>query len=137
MLFFVPLGVERLLGKRLAVGFLAVCVVAQGLWQWEYRGSSRSEAAAQSARIIEQRFSGSDLLIQNSEVYVELPPNPHWLYLPTPGTAEFIPESMRDLTGKDRCLPVIRKMVTRGPRATTLSGAYVYIAPPLDCQTVH
>lgn len=138
LLPFVSLGARKLLGSRTVLWVLCGCIAAQGLWQYGHGGSSAATSAAEAARIIRQRFPNTDLIIQNSEIYAELPPNPHWLYLPTPGTAELIPGKRGQLPLQDACLPVIRKMTREGEwlgknQARFLAEKYVYADPSPSC----
>ncbi len=137
LLPFVPAGLRRIL-PRLWVPILVFFLVVQGLWQLDHRGSTRSLAAFETAKIITQRYTRQHLLIQHPEVYVRLPESPFWLYYPLPGTGELIPKQLLELTPVQRCFPRVRKAndsdrALYGDTLVQLSGGYRIIPPPSDC----
>lgn len=109
LLATVPIGFLRFLPKPAVNVILLFFITAQGFWQLDHRGSSRSTAAAEAASIIEERYPDQDLLVQHPEIFVRLPENPHWLYYPLRGTRELLPEAMIELSPEQQCFFRIRK----------------------------
>ena len=109
LLPFVPVGAAKLFGKKFAIVVLVSIAIAQGIWQFQHRGAGRGSALAETVRIVQQDYATTDLLIEHSEVFAQLPENPHWLFLmrerlsPTITDPIVIPDSMR-------CFAHLRKL---------------------------
>ncbi len=109
LLPFVPTGAAKIFGKKLAIAVLVSIAIAQGTWQFQHRGAGRGGALAETIRIVKQDFATTDLLIEQAEVFAQLPENPHWLFLmrerlsPTMTDALVIPETAR-------CFARLRKL---------------------------
>lgn len=138
LLPFVPIGLQTILKKRFADIALIAIVVLQGIWQFDYRGASKSAEEAGVADAIVRRFSEKPLIIQQAEIFVRLPENPRWLFLTNPLLTRHIPAPFGLLSATQRCLPVLRKFGGEEfqdfrERAQGIGGRYFVIAPPATC----
>lgn len=153
LLAFVPTGasliMERAVGivsptfaKRIAgimtALMLSVIVLWQATWQFQHRGSGFGTASAMAADILEKQYRDTDLLIEESELYAQLPENPRWLYLVRDRVSPSMPEIFRTPNTTQRCFTRIRKlsyeeMEEYGDTAIPI-GSYHVLPPPVDCQ---
>lgn len=139
LLPFVPAGARSLLGKKIAILFLIAAAVAQGLWQLDHRGASRSKAPEHVTEFVEQNFAGNPVIVQQAEIFVRVPRRHNVLFLTNPLITARLPEDLSTLTPLQKCMPVIRRL---GPdeekqffgRLLTLSGSYFLIDPPPECR---
>jgi 4-amino-4-deoxy-L-arabinose transferase-like glycosyltransferase len=122
LLSFVPVGVYGVFGNRWGRLILLVCVAAQSWWQWDHRGSTRSEEAAQAATVLEERYRDTSLIVRHSEVFVRDPYVPNWLFLPLPEIASYAPTEYVHLSESLQCVPQLWKMPLEEQRAL---GAFV------------
>lgn len=139
LLAFVPAGFRMIFTKRTATFMLAGIVVAQTWWQWDHRGSRRTTEAADSAAILAQSYTETELLFVRPEVYVQLPYNPHWQYLSDEFQARTY-SAFADLPilQEQHCMAIVQKIgleqqAQYGSRLTPLSGRYFIVAPPAEC----
>lgn len=138
LLPFVPMGMQATLKKPLAGITLATVIALQGIWQFDHRGASYNAEAANVAQSIVQNFSEKPLIIQQAEIYVRLPENPHWLFLTNPLITQRLPSPLGRLSADQHCMPLLRKLNAeelhdRGERAQNIGGRYFIIAPPPSC----
>lgn len=126
LLSFVTFGVRRLLGNRWGGAVLVVCIAAQSWWQWDYRGSTRSEEAAQAATILKERHRDTPLIIRHSEVFVRDPYVSQWLFLPLPAIASYAPEEYVRLSEGMQCYPQLWKVPLHEQAALGAAAEQVY-----------
>ncbi len=138
LLPFVPIGLQTIFKKRFADVVLVVLVVLQGIWQLDHRGASKSAEETAVADAIVREFSERPLIIQQAEMFVRLPENPHWLFLTNPLLTRRLPNPLGILSETHRCMPLLRKLGGEelqkfGGRAQGIGGRYFIIAPPPSC----
>lgn len=138
LLPFVPIGMETVFKKRLAGIALAVILAIQGGWQLSHRGARRSTEEKDVVHMIAQDFAESPLIIQQAEIFVRLPENPHWLFLTNPLLTRHIPAPFGIFSTLQRCLPVLRKLGEQERKGweghtQNVGGSYFIIAPSASC----
>lgn len=126
LLSFVPVGVRHVFGNRYRGAVLLVCIAAQSWWQWDHRGSTRSEEAAQAAAVLEEHYRDIPLIIRHSEVFVRDPYVPHWLFLPLPEIASYAPEEYVRLSESLQCHPQLWKVPMQQQAALGAAVEQVY-----------
>jgi len=140
LLPFVPDGAGVLLKRKLAAALLGAVVLAQFFYQLDHRGAGTVTVTGESADILERDFRGTELVVQEPAIFVELPENPRWTFLSTElearryGEFENLP-----LAQEEHCLPVVRQTpanragIYGEERLTKLAGSYYLIGPPASC----
>ncbi|PIR50204.1 hypothetical protein COU79_00700 [Candidatus Peregrinibacteria bacterium CG10_big_fil_rev_8_21_14_0_10_54_7] len=127
---FVVIAVSSTLPKKIAVALLLFFILVQGYWQWDYRGSSRSTAAAEAAEYIEEHLQSRNLIIQVAPVYVRLEQNPNWYFLTNPILTSRLPKELVTFSGEHRCTGLLRGWEEGDKNRYTIAGKYVLIPPP-------
>lgn len=135
---FVPLGMIRVLRTKSSAILLSAIVVSQTAWQFTHQGSGRDAALAQAVTIVQERFADTDLLVEEPEVFAQLPENPHWLYLPRDGVSPTMPTMFKTPDESMRCFARLRKLneeetVEYKERATPVGG-YAILLPADGCR---
>lgn len=139
LFLFLPLGARIVLGHRAGTLLLLVIVALQGLWQYQYKGSSPSTSGRDAAQELMMHWQETTMIIKEPEVFFRLSENPRWL---------FFSEEMRDGSRRPpeiqkkmeetRCLPLLRR-VSRdefnfpSAEATQVIGRYFLFPSPADC----
>jgi len=111
--------------------------LAQGIWQFQHRGSGRGAALAETVRAVQEQYAETDLLIEHAEVFAQLPENPHWYFLmrerlsPTLTEPLTIPERLR-------CFAHLRKLTETEIPAYEKTGRpvgsyWIIPSPELGC----
>lgn len=139
LLPFVPIGLASIISARMAAYLMLLIAIAQGLWQWDHRGSSISapETIA-AAQIIARDYAHTPIIIRNAELYVQLPSNARWLYLPDVCNASYVPAEISTLSARQQCMIQVRrtsvtdkKMIPGAMR--DLLGGYKLFVPADGC----
>ncbi|MSR87479.1 phospholipid carrier-dependent glycosyltransferase [Candidatus Peribacteria bacterium] len=118
-----------------AMGFI---VLWQADWQIEHRGSGFGTASAMAAKILQEKYRDTDLLIEESELFAQLPENPHWLYLVRDRVSPSMPEIYRIPNPQQRCFQHVRKLSYEeleeyGDTALAM-GSYHLLPRPVNCR---
>ena len=109
LLPFVPAGAWFLLRKRPGAAVLLLILLAQTYWQLTHRGSSTSTEGREAAAYVMEHYAGRDLIVEQTEVFARLQPDPRWRFL-MPGLSFSMPERFRTVSG-DLCrIPLLRKL---------------------------
>jgi len=150
LLPFVPIGLETTLSlcswktqikKPLIALILSGIILLQGWWQLDHRGASRSTEAEDVAHALQKGFTEEPMVIQQAEVFVQLPYNRHWFFLTNPKITERLPETVVQYSDTTRCLPVLLKLSEQSvqdwnDRITHVSGRYYLVElPDASCPT--
>lgn len=136
---FVPAGMMVLLvERRMAMLGLAAFAALQGTWQLTHFGSGYGTALAETVRVVKEEYAETDLLIEQAEVFAQLPENPHWFFLVRDRVSPSMPEMFMNPTGKLRCFKRLRKLndeelETYGGAAVRVGNAHV-IPPLANCR---
>jgi len=139
LLPFVPGGALRLLGRRFAGPVLFFFILAQSWWQLTYRGSSWIREGELAATEVQEHFAETAMVIEQPEVYVRLPENPHWLFLSDEmKTRDYAGFAGIPKTQAEHCLAVLRKIGdpdarAYGSRMKQVYGRYYLLLPEEDC----
>lgn len=137
LLPFVPAGIVRLLRRRIASIALALIVCVQGVWQLSHRGAGQGTALAETVRIVEENYAETNLLIEQAEVYAQLPWNPqHWRFLIRDRVSPTMPASFLNPDNPERCWKRLRKLnadelALYGKNAVRVGNAHIIPSP--DC----
>lgn len=141
LLPFVPVGLERVLGRRIAAALMICFITAQFWWQWDHRGSRRTDEGVRAAEALQKNFSSTRMVMLQPDIFVRLPENPQWLFL----SEEFLRRDSERFRGlpirqEDHCLPIMKKLTDEEKasyegRLTTVYGRYYVVAPPQSCET--
>jgi 4-amino-4-deoxy-L-arabinose transferase-like glycosyltransferase len=139
LLPFVAAGAWKILGKTFGTVVLVAIVIVQGTWQFDHRGSGQSGAMLQAIELVKSEYMNTDLLIEESEVFVQLPQNPRWLYLIRDAVSPTMPTEYQIPGPHLRCRKHFRKLSGEevqeyGDRARQAGGSYYIIPPPEDCE---
>ncbi len=154
LLPFVPAGIITILEKirrtvatawlpaRSVYGatflILGVMVLAQGIWQWQYKGSSFGTASAETVDLLESDYRDTDLLIEEAELFAQLPDNPRWLYLIRYGISPSMPELFMTPTPEQRCFRRVKKLSAEESNklgdTVVRVGNYHILPAPVDCR---
>ncbi|MBI1813313.1 glycosyltransferase family 39 protein [Candidatus Peregrinibacteria bacterium] len=132
LLAFVPDGARRLFGKRMGAIVLVVIIAAQAYWQWDHRGSSQSLESGRAAQVLMRTYVNQDLLIAQTEVFSQLPMNPHWLFL-IPNLSFSMPAAFHTVSGMLCSVPILLKVSPEDQRKyrpeqlSTVAGRYVLV----------
>lgn len=137
LLIFVPTGAERLAGRKLSALLMTLFVLLQGTWQFQHRGSGIGTELAKTVRIVREDYAKTDLLIEQAEVFAQLPENPHWLFISRPGFSATWPERFSAPDERQRCFLRLRKLSEQevtdwGEKAVPAGNSFIIPAPP-DC----
>jgi len=137
LIAFVPLGTERLLGRKMAAIVLTAIILLQGIWQLDHRGSGLGTGAVETVQILQEQYIQEPLFIEESEIFAQLPENPLWLFLIRDGVSPTMPIEFRTPSAATRCRRHLRKLnaaeeLLYGDRAARV-GNYFIIPPPADC----
>ena len=140
----VPMGIYSVLRQKFFVhGLLLFFIAAQAYWQYDYRGSSRTDEAFVTTNIIQESYADTQLLIVESEVYVMLPQdNPNWVFLTRAFNSrkyDVLAHLPVDRAQYD-CYPILRRMSMteqreRPDEIVPLYKRYVLEKPSGDCPT--
>jgi 4-amino-4-deoxy-L-arabinose transferase-like glycosyltransferase len=138
LLPFVPAGMVVLLHRRIAAALLSLIILLQGMWQLMYRGAGQGTALAETVAVVKSEYAETDLLIEQAEVFVQLPRNPHWLFLIRDRVSPTMPEQYMNPTGPERCWKHLRKLNSDelafyAKKAVKAGNAYV-VPPPANCR---
>ena len=141
LLPFVPAGAFALPAPRkvMMTGLGIICV-AQFWWQFTHRGSSTATESGEAAIVVMQDFAERDLLIEQAEIFAQLPLNPHWRFV-IPNLSFSMPEEYGTVSGALCRIPLLRKMTeeqipaftTEGAKVTRVAGRIYLIEPPYPC----
>ena len=138
LLPFVPFGVEFIGGRKPAMAILSVIIAAQGVWQLQHRGSGFGTASAEGARIVQEQYAETNLLIEEAELMAQLPENPHWLYLIRERVSPSMPERFRTPAAGQLCWQHVRKLNEEEERqfsgAAIKAGGYYILPPAPGCE---
>lgn len=117
---------------------LGAIVLAQGIWQLEYKGSSFGTASAETVDLLQSKYRDTDLLIEEAELFAQLPENPHWLYLIRYGISPSMPELFMTPTAEQRCFRRVKKLSAGESNklgdTVVRVGNYHILPAPVDCQ---
>jgi hypothetical protein len=136
---FVVIGTKKLMQPKLMVVLLVFFIAGQSWWQLTYKGSNRSTAGAEAAAYIEKHYKDTPIIIQQTEVYVRLPENPHWLFLTNPILTSRLPAQFVTLSPEQQCMYWFRTVSTEEENALEnrfverIAGKYGLIAPADHC----
>ncbi|NOS67619.1 MAG: phospholipid carrier-dependent glycosyltransferase [Candidatus Peribacteraceae bacterium] len=135
---FVPIGFARFFRKDIAAVLLSTIVVSQTIWQYTHQGSGNDAALARAVEIIARDFRDTDLLIEESEVFAQLPENPRWLFLPRSTVAPSMPEIYKTPNPAQRCFAHVRKLNEEETEAWKKRivpvGSYAVVRPEFGCR---
>ncbi len=141
LLPFVPVGLERVLRKRMAAGLMIFFIAAQFWWQWDHKGARRTDEGVLAAAALEKNFSNTRMVMLQPDIFVRLPENPQWLFL----SEEFLRRDSNRFRGlpirqEDHCLPIMKKLTDEekteyAGRTTVVHGRYFLVAAPESCKT--
>ena len=136
-LLLIPFAVHALrttTTKYAAIGILTFFVFGQTYWQYDYRGSNHSTKGAEATEYIINNYSDAPLVIQQANIYVQLPRNDNWVFLTNPILTRRIPKQFITMTPKQQCMGLVRGRVVEDPEdVEVLAGKYVLIEPKGDC----
>ena len=145
LLPFVPAGAFALPAPRklIALGLTAICGW-QFWWQFSHRGSSTATESGEAAEIVMRDFADRDLLIEQAEIFAQLPQNPHWRFV-IPNLSFSMPEEYGTVTGTLCRVPLVRKMTeteiptftASGATVTRIAGRVYLIEPPYPCPHIN
>jgi 4-amino-4-deoxy-L-arabinose transferase-like glycosyltransferase len=135
---FVPAGMFRIAERKIAMFLLIAIIVAQGVWQFQHLGSGLSTALAETVEIVQRDYTAKNLIIEEAEVFAQLPENPHWLFLIHDNVSPTMPPEFRELDATLACWPRLRKLgpgeaQTLGKRVKEIGG-YSLVEPPANCR---
>lgn len=133
LLPFVPAGMMRLTRRwEIATVLLGTVVLTQAIWQLTHQGSGRATALMETVRIVREEYTDTDLLIEEPEVFAQLPDNPHWLYYIREGVSPTMPDMFRELSKEQRCFSRLRRLDDAELQKFTgeVAAGYAWIIPP-------
>lgn len=141
LLPFVPSGIHAIFGRTGARTLLLCLAVAQGLWQFDHRGSPYKNTSMELAvRALEERYADIPLIIQQPEIFIRVHSHPRWKFMTTEFEAQNYPRFKHlPLLTEQHCLPVVRRLTGEqqqafGERVDILSGSFTVIRPPESCR---
>lgn len=137
LLIFVPIGAARLAGRKLSALLMTLIALLQGVWQFQHRGSGIGTELAKTVRIVREDYAETDLLIEQAEVFAQLPENPHWLFINRQGFSATWPEKFSVPDERQRCFLRLRKLNDQeaadwGDKVVPVGNSFIIPAPP-DC----
>ncbi len=145
LLPFVPAGAFALPAPRklVIIGLGLICA-AQFWWQFTHKGSSTATEGGEAVRYVLTEFANRDLLIEQAEVFAQLPLNPHWRFV-IPNLSFSMPEEYGTVTGELCRIPLLRKMTEEqipmftqsGATVTPVAGRIYLIEPPYPCPHIN
>lgn len=139
LLPFVVIAIQGFFNRKITILIICSLVLGQGWWQLTYKGSSRSTVGAAAATYIEQHYNDTPMIVQQAEVYVRLPKNPHWLFLTNPILTSRLPAQFVTLSDAQRCMYWFKVLSAEetaeyADRIVELVvGKYAVVAPPAAC----
>ncbi len=143
LLPFVPVGTLKLLTHRPAQLLMSAFILAQFFYQLWGFGSGRVTVTHESAQILREEFAETGLVVQQPEIFVELPENENWFFLSTELEMRKYPHlSHLQVSPEEHCLPVVRKTAPDreelygADRLRQLAGSYYLIWPPDSCPSI-
>jgi len=139
MIPFVFLGARSVIGNRLSVLLLLFFIGAQGWWQFDHRGSTKSDEVEIAATTLLENYPDTSLVVRQPEIYIHLPySEKRFFFSEEMNKRNFVIFKDLPLTQEEYCLPLVRKISTPeregfGDRLHQLHGRYVLIDPPEGC----
>lgn len=139
MIPFVFLGARSVLGKNLSILLLLFFISAQGWWQFDHRGSTKSDEVRIAATTLMEQYAATALVVRQPEIYIHLPFSEKRFFLSEEmNKRNFVIFEDLPLTQEEYCLPLVQKISTVergdfGDRLHQLYGRYVLIDPPQGC----
>ncbi|MDA1209166.1 MAG: glycosyltransferase family 39 protein [bacterium] len=127
-------AIRQVAPRYIGIGILTFFVLGQAYWQYDYRGSNRSTSGAKAAEYLVQNYSDTPLVIQQANIYVQLPRNDNWVFLTNPILTSRLPKDLITMTNEQRCMGLVRgRTVEDSDDIEVLAGKYVLIEPSKDC----
>lgn len=109
LLPFVPTGAFTLLGKRAGTVVLILIIAAQAHWQWTHRGSNPSLEGPQAVAYIIGHYQEKNLIVEQTEIFGQLPFNPRWRFI-MPNISFSLSPEFSTVAGDDCRIPLLRKL---------------------------